>query len=410
MPKKILIHSLIFSPDGVSTAYLYNDIALKFQENGYEVLVLTTTPHYNVVGSQLAAQPLKWKVWGICKESCFHGIRVLHVPQKKFRNTFLRVLGFVYWHIISFLIGLSQRNIDVILSPSPPLTIGVINIWLAKIKGCKTIYNVQEIYPDILKRKDGLVIEQLRRMERYVYNNSTAVTTIDQVFYNVIAGRFKDKSKLCIIPNFVDTELYNSQGGNVECLNPHFFPTTDSLKLLYAGNIGYAQDWEPLICLAEKTKGFSIEYFIIGEGVMKPVLEEKVRELELDNVHILPYQPRSLMPSILAYSDIQFIFMNPEMEMQGFPSKVYTIMACGRPLLVCSGKDTPIINFLQEHGCAKLITEKSLEKKVGEMVDWLNSVSRSELALLGRNGVEVIKRLYSKDVVTQKYVDLVEAL
>lgn len=95
-----------------------------------------------------------------------------------------------------------------------------------------------------------------------------------------------------------------------------FFPATDSLKLLYAGNIGYAQDWEPLICLAEKTKGVSIEYFIIGEGVMKPVLEEKVRELELDNVHILPYQPRSLMPSILAYSDIQFIFMNPEMEMQ----------------------------------------------------------------------------------------------
>ena len=269
---------------------------------------------------------------------------------------------------------------------------------------------MQEIYPDILKRKEGLVIEQLRRMERYVYNNSTAVTTIDRVFYNVIAGRFKDKSKLCIIPNFVDTGLYNPQGGNVECLNPLFFPATDSLKLLYAGNIGYAQDWEPLISLAEKTKGASIEYFTIGEGVMKPVLEEKVRELELDNVHILPYQPRSLMPSILAYSDIQFIFMNPEMEMQGFPSKVYTIMACGRPLLVCSGKNTPIINFLQEHGCAKLITEKSLEEKVGEMADWLNSVSKSELALLGRNGVEVIKRLYSKDVVTQKYVDIVESL
>lgn len=347
-----------------------------------------------------------------------YGKDMYYITYQRNSNTtwyiFFSVIGDTYF--IKYItnnhvsIGLSQRNIDVILSPSPPLTIGVINIWLAKIKGCKTIYNVQEIYPDILKRKDGLVIEQLRRMERYVYNNSTAVTTIDQVFYNVIAGRFKDKSKLCIIPNFVDTELYNSQGGNVECLNPHFFPTTDSLKLLYAGNIGYAQDWEPLICLAEKTKGFSIEYFIIGEGVMKPVLEEKVRELELDNVHILPYQPRSLMPSILAYSDIQFIFMNPEMEMQGFPSKVYTIMACGRPLLVCSGKDTPIINFLQEHGCAKLITEKSLEKKVGEMVDWLNSVSRSELALLGRNGVEVIKRLYSKDVVTQKYVDLVEAL
>ena len=185
MPKKILIHSLIFSPDGVSTAYLYNDIALKFQENGYEVLVLTTTPHYNVVESQLAAQPPEMEgLGGFVKKADFHGIRVLHVPQKKFRNTFLRVLGFVYWHIISFLIGLSQRNVDVILSPYPSFDYRCNKqFWLAqKLRDVKTIYNVQEIYPDILKRKDGLVIEQLRRMERYVYNNSTAVTTIDQDF------------------------------------------------------------------------------------------------------------------------------------------------------------------------------------------------------------------------------------
>lgn len=410
MPKRILIHSLIFSPDGVSTAYLYNDIALNFQKSGYEVIVLTTTPHYNVVKSQLETQPLTWKLWGICKESCFQGIKVIHVPQKKFKNTILRVLGFMYWHIVSFLIGLFQKNIDVILSPSPPLTIGVINLWLAKIKGCKVIYNVQEIYPDILKRKDGIVIELLRKMERYVYNNSTAITTIDQVFYSAIVGRFKDQSKLHIIPNFVDTELYNPRKGNVKSLDDNLFPTMSSLKVLYAGNIGFAQDWEPLVYLAQKTYGCPIEYFIIGEGVMKSFLEEKVCELGLNNVHILPYQSRNLMPSILAYSDIQFVFMNPEMEMQGFPSKVYSIMACGKPLLVCSGKDTPIVNFLQEHNCAKLITEKNMEEKVGEMVNWLNIVSKDELTSLGRNGVDVIGRLYAKDVVTEKYVDLVESL
>ncbi|MEL5892656.1 glycosyltransferase family 4 protein [Bacteroides sp. GD17] len=410
MPKRILIHSLIFSPDGVSTAYLYDDIALKFKESSYEVIVLTTTPHYNVVESQLSAQPLKWKIWGICKESCFQGIRVVHVPQKKFKNTFLRVLGFLYWHIVSFLVGLSLKNIGVILSPSPPLTIGVINLWLAKIKGCKTIYNVQEIYPDILKRKDGFIISLLRKMERYVYNHSTAVTTIDQVFYNTIVGRFKDKSKLHIIPNFVDTELYNPRKGNTKFLDANLFPATTSLKLLYAGNIGFAQDWEPLIYLAEKTRGCPIEYFIIGEGVMKPLLEKRVCELGLGSIHILPYQSRDLMPSILAYSDIQFIFMNPEMEMQGFPSKVYTIMACGKPLLVCSGKDTPIVNFLQEYNCAKLITEKDIAEKVGEMVNWLNEVSKDELVSLGRNGVNVIERLYAKDVVTKQYVDLVKSL
>lgn len=410
MPKKIVIHSLIFSPDGVSTAYLYNDIALRFKESGYDVVVLTTTPHYNIVQSQLAAQPLKWKIWGVCKKSCFQGISVIHVPQRKFKNSFLRILGFVYWHVVSFLIGLFEKNIDIILSPSPPLTIGIINLWLAKIKGCKTIYNVQEIYPDILKRKEGVVIELLRKIERYVYNSSTAVTTIDNVFYNTIVGRFKDVSKLHIIPNFVDTDLYNPQKGNVRSLDSRLFPPTASLKLLYAGNIGFAQDWEPLVCLAERTLGCPIEYFIIGEGVKKPFLEETILKQGLTNIHVLPYQPRELMPSILAYSDIQFIFMNPEMEMQGFPSKVYTIMACGKPLLVCSGEDTPIVKFLHENNCGKLIIKKNLEEKVGEMTDWLNAVSRDELASLGQNGIDVIGRLYSKDVVIGQYVDLVEAL
>lgn len=410
MPKRILIHSLIFSPDGVSTAYLYNDIALKFQASGYEVIVLSTTPHYNLVKEQLIEQPLKWKIWGVCKESDFQGIRVIHIPQKKFKSSVLRILGFAYWHILSFVIGLFIQHVDVILSPSPPLTIGVINVWLAKLKGCKVVYNVQEIYPDILKKKEGVIVSFLRKMERYVYDSSSAVTTIDQVFYDTIVGRFKDKSKLYIIPNFVDTGLYSPQEKDRETLDTALFPKTESLKLLYAGNIGFAQDWEPLISLAEKTKDSPIEYFVIGEGVMKPYIEEKIKELGLNKIHLLPYQPRRLMPAILAYSDVQFIFMNPEMDRQGFPSKVYTIMACAKPLLVCSGTGTPIINFLQECNCAKLVTEEKYEKKIDEMVEWFSTISTKELSLLGENGMKVIEAFYSKDVVTKKYVELVDSL
>lgn len=410
MSKKILIHSLIFSPDGVSTAYLYNDIALRFRDSGYEVVVLTTTPHYNVVEEQLKEQPMHRRMGGLFKESTFYGIRVIHIPQKKFKNTLLRLLGFVYWHIVSFFLGLVQKNVDVILSPSPPLTIGVINIIFAKIKGCKVIYNVQEIYPDILKKKEGLVVSLLRGMEKYVYNNSSAVTTIDQVFYDTIVDRFLDKSKLHIIPNFVDTELYNPYLGDVNVLDSDLFPSTKSLKLLYAGNVGFAQDWKPLISLAQKTKNEAIEYFIIGEGVMKSYIEEKKKEFGLSQIHLLPYQPRTLMPSILAYSDIQFIFMDPEMDMQGFPSKVYTIMACAKPLLVCSGTGTPIVNFLQDCYCAKLVTEKDYNKKIDEMYDWLQNTSKEQFARLGNNGLRVIEKCYAKEVVTDQYVKLVDKL
>lgn len=408
--KKILIHSLIFSPDGVSTAYLYNDIALAFKQANYDVVVLSTTPHFNIVPEQLEKQPMKWGVWGLYKKSFFEGISVYHVPQKKFKSTILRLIGFVYWHIVSFFVGLSIKNVDVILSPSPPLTIGRLNNWLGKLKDCKVVYNVQEIYPDILNKPEtNLVCRFLRGMEKRVYNKSTAVTTIDKVFYNTIIDRFEDKSKLHIIPNFVDTGLYHN-GVSTDELDQNLFPQNENIKLLYAGNIGFAQDWEPLVRLAEKTKDLPIEFFLIGMGVKKKWVEDQKTVRKLDKLHILDYQPRELMPAILAYSDLQYIFMTPEQEGMGFPSKVYTIMACGRPLLVCSGENTPIVNFLKPVGCAKLVTNHDLEKKTDEMAQWLSCMTREDLRKMGEKGCDEITQKYTKEIVTKEYVDLVNSL
>ncbi|MEG1539080.1 MAG: glycosyltransferase family 4 protein, partial [Muribaculaceae bacterium] len=295
-----------------------------------------------------------------------------------------------------------------ILSPSPPLTIGVINIWLAKIKRCKTIYNVQEIYPDILEKGNGIIVSFLSKMERYVYNQSSLVTTIDQVFYDTIMNRFIDKSKLHIIPNFVDTQLYNPYLKND--ITTKFKKKTNSIVLLYAGNIGFAQDWNTLISLAQKTINKSIEYLIVGEGVMKSYIEQKKKEFKLKNIHILPYQPRSMMPNIIAYSDLQFIFMDPKMDMQGFPSKTYTIMACAKPLLVCSSANSPIIKFLEDKNCAKLITEQNYNKKISEINEWICSISKLELIDMGKNGLKVINNSYTKDIVTDQYVKLVDSI
>ncbi len=407
--KRILIHSLIFSPDGVSTAYLYNDIALAFKQKGYDVVVVSTTPHFNAVPEQMEQQPMRWGFPGLYKTSSFHGIKVYHVPQKKFKSTILRLLGFVYWHIVSFFLVLSIKKIDVIVSPSPPLTIGQLNLWLGKLKKCKVVYNVQEIYPDILGKDSGLAYGVLSKMERNIYANSDAVTTIDRVFHDTIVGRFRDPSRLHIIPNFVDTDLYRPGVGHPN-LNQELFPETDSIRVLYAGNIGFAQDWEPLVELAREVQGKPIEFFVIGEGVRKDYLEESKRTYGLDNLHVLPYQPRDFMPEILDYSDVQFIFMHPEMDMQGFPSKVYTVMACGRPLLVCSGEGTPIVNFLSGIGCAKLITCRDLTTKVPQMVEWLSSVTREELREMGTKGLDEIRSRYSSSIVTRQYVELVESL
>ena len=415
MKKKILIHSIAFSPDGVSTAYLYNDIALQFKHQDYDVVVLTTTPHYNALPELIKKQPLKRKMLGLYFESDFCGIKVKHIPQKKYKQSIFRILGFVYWHILSFFLGLFEKRVGVILSPSPPLTLGFINILLGKLKGIKVIYNVQEIYPDLLIKKGGLtskpIIKLLEWLERFVYNNSDAVTTIDSVFYYAIENRFKNKTKLHIIPNFVDTTIYKPLDINNLIVDRPFFPDHPAvLKLMYAGNIGYAQDWIPLISTAIELKNEPVEFYLIGEGVMKNHIQSEIEIHNLSNVHVIPYQPREQMASLIAYADLHFIFMSPEMEDHGFPSKVYTIMACAKPLIVCSGENTPIFRFLDKIGCAYLISEKDIQLKEKKIVDILRSVNKEDLKLKGILGLDVITRNYSNQSVTQQYVDLANKL
>jgi glycosyltransferase involved in cell wall biosynthesis len=409
--KRVLIHSIVFSPDGVSTAYLYNDIALGLVDSGFDVTVLTTTPHYNVIDSELMKQPLSKKMAGLYYVSNFQGIEVYHIPLKKYKSTLKRIFSFVYWHIASFMLALTIKKINFVLSPSPPLSIGFISLLIAKLKGAKAVYNVQEIYPDLLinqgSLKSKILINLLKKFERFIYNYSAAVTTIDQVFYSTILPRFVNGDNLKIIPNFVDTDLYKPLRQNLK-LPAIFGDVNDKIKILYAGNIGFYQDWDPLFFAAKEFLDENIEFWIIGEGVQKEYLISEVQNQNLTNIRIFPYQSREIIPIINNCADIHFIAINQQMEQEGFPSKVYTIMACAKPLVVVTGQKTPLFNFLQDKNCAELVTENrniNFTNAIRKLAK--NKELRDEL---GNNGYQVIRANYSKKVVVSKYSNLLNSL
>jgi len=406
--KRLLIYSLVFSPDGVSTAYLYNDIALGYQKNNYDVTVLTTTPHYNLIQESLERQPQKKIFFGLFFTSYFNGIKVYHIPLKKYKNSFLRILSFIYWHFSSFIIGLFLKKPDIILTPSPPLTSGLISIILANIKGAKSIYNVQEIYPDLLinhgRLKNPFIIKFLKILEGWVYNYSDAITTIDQNFYNTIKTRIRNIYKLKIIPNFVDIELYKTSSSIH--LPKIFKKVKGRTDIVYAGNIGNAQEWDLVINLANDIKKFPIAIWIIGEGVKKEYLESQIKKHGLLNVHLLPYQERRYMPAINLFADFHFIAMNKFMEHDGFPSKVYTIMSSGKPMIVVSSKQTPIVSFLEKTNAAIIVTSHSLvDFKKAVLKLRANKDLRNKM---GINGRKIVEQEFNKQVVIKKYIKLAE--
>ena len=408
--KRILIYSLVFSPDGVSTAYLYNDLALGFQKKGYEVCVLTTTPHFNLIEGALNKQPLQKRFLGLFYVSDFNGIKVFHIPLKKHKSTLLRMFSFIYWHKMSFIVGLFLKRPDIILTPSPPLTSGLLAILLAKLKGAKTIYNVQEIYPDLLINlghlKNTFLINLLKKLERFVYNSSTAVTTIDKQFYNIIKPRIKQEKGLHIIPNFVDTDLYVRESSTK--LPAEFLSKPGFTNMLYAGNIGLAQEWDLVLNVAKEIRNEPITIWIIGEGVKKEYLKSQIEKHELSNIKLLPYQDRKYMPAINLFADFHFIAMDKSMENEGFPSKVYSIMASGRPMVIVSSENTPITSFLYETDTSLLVTDHSLS---GFKDAVLKLAGDQDLRIsLGANGRKIIEESYTKEKVINQYTDLFEKI
>lgn len=409
--KRVLIHSIVFSPDGVSTAYLYNDIALGLVENGFDVVVLTTTPHYNLIESELMKQPITKKLFGLYSQSDFYGIQVYHIPLKKYKSTIKRLISFIYWHIMSLFIGFSIKKINFVLSPSPPLSIGFVSLLIAKFKRAKSVYNVQEVYPDLLinqgNLKSPVIINLLKSFEKFIYNHSAAVTTIDEVFYSTISSRFSDISKLKIIPNFVDTDLYKPINQKLD-LPPVLGSDNGKVKILYAGNIGFFQDWGPVLFAARELLEENIEFWVIGEGVQKEYLEKEVQKQNLSNVRIFPYQSRELIPIINNYVDMHFIAINQQMEQEGFPSKVYTIMACAKPIIVVTGLNTPLYNFLKDKNCSELVTSNrnvNFTLAIRKL-----AFDKSLRERLGNNGYEEIIKNYSKNVVVSKYAQLLNSL
>jgi colanic acid biosynthesis glycosyl transferase WcaI len=411
---KVLIHSIAFAPDGVSTAYIYNDIARILQLKGLEVTVLTTTPHYNPPNEDQLKLTKKW--FGLWYTSNFNEIQVIHLNQKKYKSTILRLVSFIYWHLSSIVFGLLLPRQDLIIAPSPPLTIGLVTLIIGKLKGSKVIYNVQEIYPDFIINQGAinnvLILRFLKYLEKLIYNHSDAVTTIDYEFYQTIVGRFKEKEKLHIIPNFVDIDLYHPAVIKKRNFENDLFKDNGNLKLMYAGNIGIAQDWDLLINLAIKCSHLPVDFYVVGDGAYKSIFKQKIESNRLGNIFLIPYQKREHMPSLINFADLHFIFMETSMASQGFPSKVYTIMACNKPLLISSVKNSPIISFLKGKECAFLFSSVDQNSNLNEIYSKIRSIlsDKGQLTIIGSNGLKYVKSNYSKDVIGEKYFHLINDL
>ncbi|MEZ4731726.1 MAG: glycosyltransferase family 4 protein [Caldilineaceae bacterium] len=299
---KVLLLTLVFAPDGVSTAQLMTELAQELHQAGHDVTVLTTTPHYNVEPEARARQPLAphWGRWLYRSE--LDGIPVYHasIPVKGDRVG-ARLLDYLRFHLISTLAGLfAVGRYDLLLVPSPPLTIGVSAWLLGLLRRVPFLYNVQEIYPDVavslgvLRNRTG--IRAMEALERWIYGRARAITVISEWFRRRLLAKGVPAAKLTVIPNFVDTDFMQPQPPCARATNAFArrHELVDKFVVLYAGNIGLTQGFETILAAAEKLQHLpDLRFVIVGDGTRRAWLAEQLTAQALPNVCLLPYQARS---------------------------------------------------------------------------------------------------------------------
>jgi len=400
----VLIYSLIYPPDGVSTAYLYGEIVEGLLKAGNTVDVLTTVPHYN--------RSEDWNTYlNMCNKRLFvwmkhdDNFNIVHVAMPKKGDTMRgRLFDTLRWHFLSIIAFLLyfRKSYDVVITPSPPPSNGIIALWIAKICGARVVYNALEIYPDIMVghglSPNSNAYRALEKLEAVVYSKSTCVVTCSENFVRTLSDRIP-ATKLHMIPNFVDTSIF--------CFVPKTHHTDGPLKLVYTGNIGLSQDWASFIEVADLTR-MSVQYRIAGGGMSKGYVDQKCSELALLNVDCLGYVDRLKIPSVLHESDVAFIMMNPKVDKDGFPSKIYTYMAAGIPVIAMTSRDSDMASLINAAQCGFVCP-------LGDVYEFTRVIQRyidqpELLSVHGSNGRSYVETRYSKELVVEKWNTLINEL
>lgn len=411
---RVLLLTLVFAPDGVSTAELMTELALELQHLGHDVIVLTTTPHYNVEPEARQRQPLV-KRWGnFLYQSDCQSIPVFHasIPVKGSRVG-ARLLDYARFHVISTLAGLSRITgaYDVILAPSPPLTIGLSAWILSRLRHVPFIYNVQEIYPDVAVSLGVLhnrtVIRAMEWLERFVYARAQRVVVISEWFRRRLLVKGVPDAKLQVIPNFVDTDFL--QPGERQ----NFFSARHELDnrfvVLYAGNIGLTQGFETIMAAAQQLADVpDVHFVIVGDGARRAWLEEQLAQHTTSNVILLPYQPRSIVPQIYATSDICLVPLKRGTAQETFPSKIYSIMAAGRPVIASVDPDSELAWVVERVECGWVVPPDDAEALATAIKSAYQR--RSDLLAMGLRGRDYVVANHSRQAVARQYDSLIQAV
>jgi colanic acid biosynthesis glycosyl transferase WcaI len=307
--------------------------------------------------------------------------------------------------------GLFAPKPDVIYCVMPPMPLGVSAEFLGFAKRAPVVVNIQDVYPDIAVAvgvlRNRLLIRFFEWMERAIYRRAASLVVIADGFKENIIGKGVPAEKVHVVPNWADPD--EIVPGSKDNAFRRRLGIGDRFSLGYSGTLGYNTNLAPVLGAAEMLKDEGIAFVIVGEGVKKAELEETARVKNLDNVQFLPFQPLDIYPQVLTAADINLVTLSRQASMASVPSKVFKMMASGRPVLAITIEGNEVHRLISEAQCGMCVPPDD-PAGLAEALRYAAS-HPEEMERMGMNGRRhLVERFARKDCVARIAAILEEAV
>ncbi|MBN1413047.1 MAG: glycosyltransferase family 4 protein [Spirochaetales bacterium] len=402
----ILVVSQYFWPEN----FKINDFVEWMLKRKHSVTVLTGIPNY--------PEGKFFPGYGLFKNrrQKFRGADIIRsplIPRGKSRgwNLVLNYFSFVFSASITGLLNVKKKYDVIFVFASSPVTAAIPAIIFKKIFRMPLCLWVLDLWPESVfsasRLRSAFIYRWLVKMVRFIYRHCDRIFISSKSFRSSINKKGVEDARIEYLPNWAE-DLYLRSGNRNEGNNMPALP--EGFRIMFAGNIGEAQDFDSVLKAAELLKDYKdIKWIIVGDGRKKNWVEKQLIEKGLDqNIFLLGRFPMDKMPAFYSFADAMLVSLkSSEIFSLTVPAKVQSYMASGKPILtMLDGEGSAIV----DEAAAGLSCGAGDYGALAANVLRLYKMDRREIQVMAANGLDYYKAHFDKHLLLSRVERIFESL
>jgi len=347
---RICFFNRSYWPDQAATGQLLTELAEDLvSRHGCEVTV--------VAGRPLHAGEDGWNRRGAVERETRAGVTIFRAHGTRFNPRCFagRVSNYLSYFASANLARLRIERPDVVVSLTDPPIIGLTALWAARRAGARFVFLCEDVFPEVAMLLEDFRNQAVNRaldgVNRHLLREADVVVALgDRMRRRLVEEKGADPSRISVIHNWADCEAIVP--GSKENAFARAHGLSDKFVVMHSGNVGLSQNLDVLVeaaaRLASKPR---LVVAIVGNGARREALEREVARRRLSNVRFFPYQPKDSLHDSFAAADVFVVSLKQGIEGYIVPSKVYGILAAGRPYIAAVDPSCEVATIAREHDC-----------------------------------------------------------